>query len=109
MSGSVDHTLKLWDAHTGEELTKFAGHSGSILSCDFSHDGTRLFSGSNDCCMKLWDVKTGKELCEYWAGRSVHSVGWHPSDKAVVAGDSDGKIHLLTFYGMASPHNSSHS
>jgi WD40 repeat protein/AAA+ ATPase superfamily predicted ATPase len=96
VSGSADHTLKLWDANTGSELTNFRGHSDWVLSCALSLDGTQLLSGSKDYFVKLWDVKTGKELCQYWVGVAVHSVGWHPSGKLMVAGDGTGNIHLLS-------------
>jgi WD40 repeat protein len=31
LSGSVDQTLRLWDAESGQEIRSFAGHHGPVL------------------------------------------------------------------------------
>jgi WD40 repeat protein len=36
VSGSQDHTLKLWDISTGKEIRTFLGHSSTIKSVAFS-------------------------------------------------------------------------
>src|SRR5262245_58410846 len=44
-TGSWDHTVKLWDAATGQELLTLKGHSEAIRSVAFSPDGKRLANG----------------------------------------------------------------
>src|SRR5208282_5306230 len=39
LSGSGDHTARLWDLATGREIRKFEGHSGEVSSVAFSPDG----------------------------------------------------------------------
>src|SRR5262245_54154533 len=59
LSGSVDATLKLWEAATGRLIRTFEGHSDTISSVAFSPDGARLLSGSiADRAPKLWDAAT---------------------------------------------------
>ncbi len=41
------------------ELIVQTGHSSTINSVAFSHDGKTLASGSVDNTIKLWDVATG--------------------------------------------------
>jgi WD40 repeat protein len=41
LSGSVDKTIKLWDAATGVLIRTFEGHSGQVTSVAFSPDGGR--------------------------------------------------------------------
>ena len=100
ISGSADNTLKRWDLSEGKVLTQFAGHSGWVLSCTLSPDGDQVLSGSNDTFVKLWDADTGRELGEYWAGQPVHSVAWHPSGELIAAGDSAGRVHLLSIRSL---------
>ena len=43
VSGSVDNTLRLWDAKSGEPISApLKGHEGGVPSVAFSPDGTRI-------------------------------------------------------------------
>ena len=55
-SGSYDHTIRLWDVATKENIVTLSGHTAPITSVSFSPDGTILVSGSEDHTVKLWDV-----------------------------------------------------
>ena len=56
-SGSDDHTVRLWDAATGQPVGQpLAGHDDAVTSVAFSPDGTRLASGSDDNTVRLWDA-----------------------------------------------------
>ncbi len=48
-------TLKLWHVDTGTYLGNLSGHTESIESLVFSHDGKTLASGSQDGTVLLWD------------------------------------------------------
>src|SRR2546423_1398487 len=62
LSGSLDKTLKLWDADSGVELLSFLGHMKGVGVCVFSPDGRRVLSGSLDKTLKLWDADSGVEI-----------------------------------------------
>jgi WD40 repeat protein len=76
-SGSDDKTIKLWDAKTGKELQTLEGHSGKIMSVDFSPDSQTVASRSLGSTIKLWDAETGKEL---------QTLEGHPESVASVVG-----------------------
>ena len=61
VSGSLDRTLKIWDANTSKELKTFTGHTSWVTSVSFSPDGQRLVSGSRDKKVKIWDVREEAE------------------------------------------------
>ena len=48
VSASHDHTVRIWDAVTGECEQTLEGHSSTVTSASFSPDGTKVASGSND-------------------------------------------------------------
>ena len=81
-SGSLDHSLKLWNVVTGKERTTFQGHTSAVQSVAFSPDGKALVSGSNDETVKLWDIAAGKEKATFRGTRTGYLV-WRsaPTEK----------------------------
>lgn len=58
ISGSRDHTIKVWDMRTGECRRTLLGHSASVLCLQY--DDRYIISGSSDATMIQWDVATGE-------------------------------------------------
>ena len=54
VTGSWDHTAKVWDAQTGRELLTLTGHTGFVFSAVFSPDGSRIVTNSSDGTAKVW-------------------------------------------------------
>ena len=55
VSGSDDHTVRIWDKKTGMEIRRLQGHTGSVKSVAISADGQTIVSGSDDYTIILWD------------------------------------------------------
>jgi WD40 repeat protein len=92
---SLDNTVKLWDATTGQVLATLKGHQDAVTSVTFSSDGRTLASGSWDKTVRLWDAKTGQELATLkdHEGR-VNSVAFSPDARTLVSGIYDGTVKV---------------
>ncbi|MEE0909669.1 MAG: hypothetical protein UIQ51_02730, partial [Bacteroidales bacterium] len=56
-SASLDKTVIIWDAKSGERLQTLQGHSGWVYSVSWSPDGRYLASGSQNGTIKIWGVE----------------------------------------------------
>jgi dynein assembly factor with WDR repeat domains 1 len=62
LTGSVDHTLMIWDAWSGAQICTLVGHTGEISAAQFSFDGGLVASASTDCSARVWDATNGSCL-----------------------------------------------
>ena len=97
VSGSLDNTLRLWDASNYKPLgTPLQGHTDWVSSVAFSPDGRRIVSGSYDGSLRLWDASSGKQLGPPLQGHinSVISVAFSPDGRRIVSGSDDKTLRL---------------
>ena len=64
VTGSADHTARVWDARTGQPLLELTGHTGVIYSVAVSANGSRIVTGSADGTARVWDAKSARTLLE---------------------------------------------
>jgi WD40 repeat protein len=95
VSGSVDGTMRFWDAATGAALLQpLKAHTGSVMSLAFSPNGKQVVSGS-DNKVRLLDTVTGvtpRTLKGHLD--SVRSVAISPDSKQVASGTWDETVRL---------------
>ena len=94
-SGSLDNTIRLWDAASGALLRTLEGHTSTVHSVAFSPDGRALASASRDGTIRLWDAASGA-LLRTLEGHtwSVNSVAFSPDGQALASGSLDNTIRL---------------
>nr|VFK63065.1 MAG: WD-40 repeat-containing protein [Candidatus Kentron sp. TUN] len=98
LSGSFDHTARLWEIQTGETLRVLAGHTDAIYAVGVSAPGEngeiRLVTGSDDHTLRLWDGAGNLIQVLEGHGDDVMSVAFTPDGRWFLSGSDDKTIRL---------------
>ncbi|KAJ7796180.1 hypothetical protein B0H14DRAFT_82631 [Mycena olivaceomarginata] len=101
VSGSHDHSIRLWDARTAAQLNVLQGHVGKVFSVAFSLDGKEIMSGSEDHTVKVWDASTGACLDTWeWHTGDVRCVVYSPNGQYAASSSFD---HTVVLWKLSSP------
>jgi WD40 repeat protein/predicted Ser/Thr protein kinase len=96
-SGSLDKTVRVWDASTGKDvLPPHKGHSQGVKTVAWSPNGNYIASGSLDGTVQIWNAATGSPIYTY-RGHSPHavrSVTWSPDSTQIGSGAEDHKVQV---------------
>jgi hypothetical protein len=60
VSGSYDHTVRVWDLASGRCTAVLQGHTGGVSGVALSLDGRVAVSGSGDRTVRVWDLASGR-------------------------------------------------
>lgn len=96
-SGSLDKTLRQWDAFTGQAVgAPLTGHTDAVTSVAFSPDNRRIVSASHDKTLRLWDASSGQPIGQPLVGHTdlVYSVAFSPDGRRVASASADKTIRL---------------
>jgi WD40 repeat protein len=96
-TSSVDGTIKLWNANTGECVRTLLGHISWVWSVAWSPDGQLLASGgtTNDLTVRLWNPLTGECLKQLSGHQNwIWWVVWSPDGKTLASAGNDQMIKL---------------
>lgn len=95
VSGSQDHTVRIWDAATGKTRRVLSGHSDHVTSVAMSADRQQIVSGSRDQTIRIWDLTSGDTL-QVLAQHTgaVTSVAISMDGRRLVSGSDDHTIRI---------------
>ena len=91
-SGS-DKIVRVWNTATGELEDKLEGHTDTVLSVAFSHNGRFIVSGSGDETVRIWNIA----ICD-----TRYTLTGHTSDVTSIAISRNNKFIR---YGSNMGHN----
>jgi WD40 repeat protein len=95
VNNATNNAAVLWDATDGHEITRFKGHTESIMSVAYSPDGTRFVTGSRDLTAKVWDVSTRRALFTLPPHRhGINAVAFSRDGQHVATGSVDQTIRV---------------
>jgi WD40 repeat protein len=90
-----DHTVKVWDTHTGQEALSIWGHTGAVNGLSWNPDGRRLASASQDGTVKVWEATTVQEaLTLKGHTRLVEGVAWSPDGTRLASASADWTVKV---------------
>ncbi|HEU4409663.1 MAG TPA: protein kinase, partial [Polyangiaceae bacterium] len=104
VTGSMDGTLRVWNADgTGEPLV-LRGHEGAVWSVAFSPDGKRLVSASADHTVRVWPADgAGEPLVLRGHGVPVVSAAFSPDGRRLVSASLDKTVRVWNADGAGEP------
>ncbi len=91
--GFGESDIRLWDAPTGQETGRLAGHTSWVSSLVFWPDAHKLASSSADQTIRLWDVNSRKCLRVMRGERAeIWRLVLLPDAKTLVSGGKEGAV-----------------
>ncbi|KAJ7686939.1 WD40 repeat-like protein [Mycena rosella] len=95
-SGSLDCTVRVWDAQTGALVAGPCEHTEAVYSVHFSPGGHRIASGSYDNTVRVWDTGTGALIAGPFIGHqnAVNSVHFSPDGTQIASGSYDETVRV---------------
>ncbi|MCP3822664.1 trypsin-like serine protease [Streptomyces sp. A3M-1-3] len=100
-SGSNDHTVRIWDATTGQPIgDPLEGHTGTVRAVAVGGvDGLDVVaSGSNDHTVRIWDATTGQPIGDPLEGHtgsvSAVALGSAGDRDIIVSGSEDETLQI---------------
>ena len=83
VSGSQDHTVRIWDLEMGACRATLKGHKGDVRTVAITPDGKWVLSGTYDKTIRVWDASIGRHL-RTWVDHK--GVVWVLRSRAMVEG-----------------------
>jgi WD40 repeat protein len=98
LTGSFDHSLKLWDVASGREIRTYAGPAGQrgmVLSVAFSPDGKMVASGAGDNAARIWEVPAVDPLRSLACKDEIDGLALSPDGSRLATAGKDGVVRVV--------------
>ena len=97
-SGGPESVVRVWDARSGKQVTKFVGHTDNVRAVLVSEHGDVVMTASSDQTIKVWSLNSGR--CMHTLTMHNESV-WslystHPRLSVFYSADRSGLVAKTT-------------
>jgi len=86
--------VTLWDLPERKLRREMTGHSGPVVSVDFSPNGQFLATASLDNTVRVWDASNGRELFQQRTRDQPTSADFAPDGRHVAVGGIGGHVSI---------------
>jgi len=94
VSVAMDHTVRLWDLASGQEVGQFVGHTDYVTSVAISPDGKWLATGADDNTVRIWDLKSRMEMHRFKNEKFQHPAESFSPDSSHLAVSEFPGVHI---------------
>lgn len=97
-TSSLDRTVRVWNAVTGEQVRSFGTGGNFMYSVAFTPDGKRVAGGGSsfDPTVHIWDIESGSTQATISADAgSVRSIHFPPSGDTIIIGWDEGLVRMM--------------
>ena len=96
-SCSDDGNVKKWELGEQPKGTKLYGHMGMVYGMDLGEDNFNIASCASDGSVKVFSLIDGSNKFDETLNAKMWCVKISPANKQLIAGGSDGIIHVWSF------------
>jgi U4/U6 small nuclear ribonucleoprotein PRP4 len=92
---SFDHTWRLWDIESGQEILLQDGHWKQTFGVGFHPDGSLCATTDFGSVVQVWDLRTGKSICHFLGhAKRVLCAEFSPNGFQLATAGDDGTIKI---------------
>src|SRR5262249_12589169 len=94
VTGSFDHTARVWDTRLGKELSLFL-HSNEVWAVAFAPDGKRIAAGDKDGQVALWDLASSARVLDFKGHTDeIKGLTFSRDGQLLASGSEDGTARV---------------
>ncbi|HEY7347927.1 MAG TPA: serine/threonine-protein kinase [Ktedonobacterales bacterium] len=97
VSGSYDHTVRIWNATNGNTLITYKKHTDQVWTVAGSSDSKYMASGGKDRAVHVWDPHDGNPVgLGPYTGHSgeIADLTWSPNNKLIASASYDNTVRV---------------